>query len=263
MDGNLFARMDPGVLSAAIGAAMLVARRVGARFGPRAPPASRSKEEVSHADSIAQAALALASLLLAFSFATAYARHEDRRVQTVEEANAIGTLYLRLEVLPPGPREAAQKDLKEYVRLHLKAVAPALTRPERLVMERQIRVVQGRFAETITRFLRTPEGMPFLIVEMPALNAVIDQYEARIAGIDAHVPFTVLMLLLLVSVTSLGLLGWSESFTLPKRPRSTLLFLLLVTGALYVTFDLDQPWAGLSRLSELPMQRLAESLGVG
>jgi hypothetical protein len=259
---DVFARLDPVLLAAAIGSAMFAAWHVGSWIGRREARASPPKEKIENASTVAQVCLSLASLLLAFCFATGYQKYEARRLQTVDEANAIGTLYRRLELLPEAPRASAQADLREYVRLHQRAVASELQRTERLAVERELRVVQERFSDTLTRFLREPSAAPLVITVMPSLNAVVDQYEARVAGLNAHVPFAVLLLLVVTSVLALGLLGWVEGLSLKVLPRVTLTFLLLITLSLYVTFDLDQPFTGTSRVSELPMQRLAESIGV-
>jgi hypothetical protein len=61
------------------------------------------------------AMFALLGLLIAFTFATAYSRFNTRRDLVVQEANAIGTAYLRLDLLPA----EAQSDLREKFRAYV------------------------------------------------------------------------------------------------------------------------------------------------
>ena len=67
--------------------------------------AAGSEREVSGAGIVEGAVFALLGLLLAFAFSGAASRFDDRRNQIVEEANAIGTAYLRLDVLAPAARD--------------------------------------------------------------------------------------------------------------------------------------------------------------
>ena len=59
-------------------------------------------QEVSGA--VVGAVFALLGLLMAFTFSGAYSRFDVRRQLIVQEANAIGTAYLRLDLLPVSPR---------------------------------------------------------------------------------------------------------------------------------------------------------------
>ena len=58
---------------------------------------------------------ALMGLLIAFTFSGGLTRFDERRAQVVEEANAIGTAYLRVDLLPA----AAQPKLREAFRQYL------------------------------------------------------------------------------------------------------------------------------------------------
>src|SRR6185436_20929041 len=61
----------------------------------------------------------LMALLVAFVFYGAGNRFEDRRQLLVQEANAIGTAYLRLDLLPPETQPALREDFRAYVRSRL------------------------------------------------------------------------------------------------------------------------------------------------
>src|SRR5512139_2654095 len=82
------------------------------RFGRRRRQEEDAPSEVSGA--IIGAVFALLGLLIAFTFSGAYSRFDARRQLIVQEANAIGTAYLRLDLLPV----AAQAPLREKFRAY-------------------------------------------------------------------------------------------------------------------------------------------------
>jgi hypothetical protein len=102
------------LLAAGVFVGMLVLLEVGRRIGqwraamdPDAP-----RVEVGAMDG---AVFALLGLLIAFTFASAASRFDTRRQLAVEEANAIGTAYLRLDVLPPDAQPALREQFRQYV----------------------------------------------------------------------------------------------------------------------------------------------------
>ena len=102
------------VLAAGVFVGMLVLLEVGRRIGQwraaRDPDAPRV--EVGAMDG---AVFALLGLLIAFTFSGAASRFDTRRQLAVEEANAIGTAYLRLDVLPPDAQPALREQFRQYV----------------------------------------------------------------------------------------------------------------------------------------------------
>ena len=60
------------------------------------------------------ALLGVVGLILAFGLSLALSRYEDRRATIVGEANAIGTTYLRAQLLEPGIRGPSLRLLDSY-----------------------------------------------------------------------------------------------------------------------------------------------------
>ena len=88
---------------------LLVLAEVGRRLG-LASRQHNPEATTGHSGSVQGAVLGLLGLLLGFSFAMAVGRHDARRNLVVEEANAIGTTWLRAGFLP-GPHAQEVKDL--------------------------------------------------------------------------------------------------------------------------------------------------------
>src|SRR5512135_2757213 len=70
------------------------------------------------------ATLALLAFMLAFTFGMAASRFEVRRGLVIDEANAIGTTYLRAGLLPEPFRVEVRKLLREYVSVRLEGIHP-------------------------------------------------------------------------------------------------------------------------------------------
>ena len=93
-----------------------VGRRVGHRRLARDPEGARAG-----VGAIDGAVFGLLGLLVAFTFSGAATRFDARRQLVVEEANAIGTAYLRLDVLPPDAQPALRDKFRRYVEARLDA----------------------------------------------------------------------------------------------------------------------------------------------
>ena len=76
---------------------------------------------------IVAAVLGLLAFLLTFTFGMAAARFDTRRELVLEEANAIGTTYLRAALVPEPQRTEIRTLLRDYVDLRLEAVQPAMS----------------------------------------------------------------------------------------------------------------------------------------
>src|SRR5262249_50630743 len=66
--------------------------------------------------------LALLAFMLAFTFGLAASRFEVRREVVLQEANAIGTTYLRVDLLPREQRPEAARLLREYVNVRVQGI---------------------------------------------------------------------------------------------------------------------------------------------
>jgi hypothetical protein len=97
-------------------ACMECGRWLGARRLARDPEAVKSG-----AGAVDAAVFALMGLLLAFAFSGAAARFDVRRATIVEEANAIGTAWLRLDLLPASAQPALRGKLRQYADARISA----------------------------------------------------------------------------------------------------------------------------------------------
>ena len=81
-------------------------RRAVARYGAAGVP---------NISSLEAAVFALLGLMIAFTFSGALSRFDVRRNQAVDEANAIGTAYLRIDLLPASAQPLLRETFRKYV----------------------------------------------------------------------------------------------------------------------------------------------------
>jgi hypothetical protein len=235
-------------VAAGVFAALLLAMEAGFRAGRRAAADAdgRAGEQVG---AIQGAILGLLGLLLGFSFAAAGARFLERQDLIVQEANAIGTAYLRADLLDEPHRSELRASLKRYTehRLEVSGRLRAGFQPSDLaeVQRLHARIWNAASGGVVAR--------PAAIVGvLPPVNDVIDLHSTRVAAGSKHLPPLVMGLLIACSLLAIGAIGYGCG--LAGRRRAPLSVFGL---ALWTTIDLDQPRGGLLQLSDEPLKTLS------
>ena len=166
------------LLSFGLFAGMLVLYVVGHELRLR-HLAAGSEREVFGAGIVEGAVFALLGLLLAFAFSGAASRFDDRRNQIVEEANAIGTAYLRLDVLAPAARDELRSSFRNYLDARLSAYRafPDLEAAN-IEFARAEEVEQQIWSKAVTA---TGGLQPATMLLLPALNEMFDIAVTRVA----------------------------------------------------------------------------------
>src|SRR4051812_39752331 len=95
--GVLFFGLNTAVLAILLAAVMVAATLTGLFIGRRMGRSSTAPRE--HFGVLQGALIGFMGLVLAFGLSLALGRYESRRADTVDEANAIGTAYLRAQTL--------------------------------------------------------------------------------------------------------------------------------------------------------------------
>ena len=205
------------------------------------------------------ALLGLVGLVLAFGLALAVGRYESRRTAVVDDANAIGTTYLRAQTLAEPVRTRSLELLVRYTdtSIRLSRAVPTSAAQRQAVDDGQKlqRELWGLAGQALAD--APVASAPRLYVE--TLNEMIDMQTVRVAALNNRVPGAVLAVEVTFAAVALGLLG----FYLAILGRSVLPVLLaagLISLLLLVTFDLDRPTRGLIRVPATPLTNLRESM---
>ena len=163
------------------------------------------------------APLGVVGLVLAFGLTLAVGRYEDRRAATVDEGNAIGTSYLRAQLIT--------------------AVEGSL--------QRQLWRLAGESIDAAPL-----ASAPRLYVD--SLNTTFDSQSARLSALDNRVPGFVLALEVLGAAVAVGLLAFNIAI-LGRGLVALLAAAGIMTLLLLVTFDLDRPARGIIKVPDTPL----------
>lgn len=222
--------------------------RLGCRGAAKADPSAGGQ-----IGAVQGALLGLLGLLLAFSFSAAGSRFMEKQDLIVQEANAIGTAYLRADLIEEPHRSALKGALRRYTEQRLEISADFRTRftPEALAETERL---QGRmWVAAVAGVNDRPDTME---VVLPPLNDVIDLHATRLAAGRKHLPGVVMGLLIASSALSLAVIGYGAGMGGRRRAVLTVSLSVLIGVALWITVDLDHPRGGLLRLSDAPLAEL-------
>jgi len=240
----MYLLLIPITMFVAIVASLQFGRWIGRRIR-RDADTSRGAAAV---DSIVFAVL---GLIVAFTFTAAAARFDERRRLIVDHANATGTVWLRLDLLPEADRPPIRSLIKQWIQSILNATNNPRTSPESIVHFKEAADFQDQvWQSVIASYERDPR--PAVATQLiPALNTWIDLSTSRIEIGRMTVPSLVMVTLFVLSFGAAVLVGYEMS----NRPRQSWLHVYLFAGtisfAVYVIVDLNNPREGLIRISSV------------
>jgi len=223
---------------------LLLAVEIGYRLGARRRV---PEDELAHLGAAQGAALGLLGLLLGFAFAGATSRFIDRGDIIVREANAIGTAYLRADLMDDRDRDALKALLREYTE-HRLALFREIHAEPGAALARTIAADQIRIWSVAANAVRPA---PHLAVPVLApINEIFDAYAERNAATRRHLPTMVLVLLMACATLALGIVGYNGGLSARRRNATSITLAVLIAAALWVTIDMDYPRAGVVSLSD-------------
>lgn len=229
---------------------MLICYEIGWRFG-RAKLAQAPEGESKGVGAAVAGVFGLLGLIMAFSFYGAAGRFEARRHLITEEANAIGTAYLRLDLVP----EDAQPELRDLFRKYtdLRAVT-YLKIEDRAATKSQLRecaALQTEIWKKATAACLRP-GVPTsaCTLLLGALNVMIDVTTTREMATRNHPPMAVFLLLAAVCLATTFLVGYDTPADKRRNWPYIVTLAAVLTIVIYVTVDLEFPHLGLIRVND-------------
>ncbi len=251
--------VNAGLIIAVLLITVLVVIEIGFRFGHRRR-ASADDDSKGHINAIASSTLGIMALLLAFTFSLSLQRFDTRSDAVVDEANAIGTAYLRARLLPPSLREPVTAKLRAYVDLRLEADAVSTVDDDWLGLLAQATRLQGALWEDARRAAELEPNPVTSGLFIQALNDLIDSFGRRDAALNRHVPEIVLWLLFVTFLISALIVGFATGFGGRRPSWVTFAMTVLIAVLVFVILDLDRPRRGLIKVSEKSLLDLQASI---
>lgn len=234
---------------------VLAAVELGFRIGRWRSQRSEHEPETP-VGAIVGAILGLLAFLLAFTFGLAASRYDLRRELVLDEANAIGTTYLRAGLIPEPQRTAIHGLLRQYIDLRLDAVDPA----KRTAALAQSEQLHGQlWAHAVVVAEKNPTPITGLFIQ--SLNEVIDLHAKRITlAMRNRIPFSIWVALYATTFLAMTSVGFHAG--LSGTSRTLVRFILAVSFSLVLCLiaDLDRPQEGLLKISQQAITDLRNSL---
>ncbi|MBL9148633.1 MAG: hypothetical protein JNM94_08070 [Phycisphaerae bacterium] len=244
------------VLAILILVAFIAIEAAGQYLGQHARKRRTTPAADGQFSTIQAALLGLLGLLLGFGFSGGMTRFAERRQSLVQEANAIGTAFLRADLLDEPHRGNLRTALADYADTRT-AMAEL---PDSGLEDYRARseALHGTMWDVAVQGVKArPETM---LAVLPAVNEVIDSHTVRWSIMHRHAPWVAMVALVATAIASLFSVGYG--FGLSQNPNRWIARTCAVTVAivLWICVDLDYPRIGLIRLDESALHELRDDL---
>jgi len=227
-------------------AGILLVLEAGRRIGMRRM--AKQEGALPGLGAVEGAVFGLMGLLIAFTFSGAASRFDTRRSLVVEEANDIGTAYLRLDLLPA----AAQPTLRELFRKYLDArLAVYRALPDVEAAKAELARATGLQQEIWTQAVAACQGdrsPATTTLVLTALNQMIDITTTRTVALVTHPPAIIFGMLIALALAGALLAGYGMAAAKTRSGIHVLGFATIMAVTLYVILDLEFPRVGLIRI---------------
>lgn len=214
-------------------------------------------EKEAPAAAMAAAVLGLLAFMLAFTFSLAASRFDARRQAVLEEANTIGTTYLRTRLLPEPQGSEVAKLLRRYTEVRTQKMTSENI--NNLLAESE-KLHEQMWSKAVAAADKTPGSiMTGLFLE--SLNESIDLHSTRVfVGLYSRIPITIWLVLLSLVVLGMISLGYQAGLSATRRSLEMPIFALAFSGVLYLIIDLDRAHEGLLQISQQAIINLHNSM---
>jgi len=228
---------------------MISAMYVGTRTG-RMLQRNENEESRSQANAVQGSLLGLLALLLGFTFSLSLGRFDQRSAEVVNEANAIGTAWLRTDFVSDDFRDPAKALLISYATARMEAAKVSTVdgtlRAE--LIARAESTFAGLWAIAVEETRRTPT--PVTMSFAASLNDMIDALASRDSAIERHVPELVLFLLFGTFILLGGVIGFASAISGVRPGVPVYAMMALIVILVFLIVDLDRPRRGLIEVDQ-------------
>jgi hypothetical protein len=229
-------------------AVMLVLMEIGRRVGMR-----RKKLDATGANAglstIDGAVFGLMGLLVAFTFSGAAGRFDTRRQLIGQEANDIGTAYLRIDLLPVPEQAILRDDFRNYVdaRLAYFKNLPSDGMAAKAALDQSI-ALQGKIWFESVAACDKANSSATTVLLLSSLNEMIDIATTRAVALEMHPPIVVFWGLGVLVLASSLLAGYGMAEAKTRGVLHMLVYSAILAIAVYVILDMEYPRVGLIRI---------------
>ena len=192
----------------------------------------------------------LLGLLMAFTFSGAADRFSERKHLIVEEVNAVGTVWKRIDLLAADAQPEIRDGFRRYLDARIeaygklpdeKAAAEGYTRAEHAGQAIWAKAAAATRPESVT---------PARALIVPAMNEMFDIAETRRLATRMHPPIIIYVMLAVFALAGALLAGYGMAEGRSRNWIYMVVFSLTIAVAAYVIIDLEYPRLGLIRVDQ-------------
>jgi hypothetical protein len=201
--------------------------------------------------------LGLLALVLGFTFSLAASRFDARRQAVLEEANAVGTTYLRTRLLPEPQQSESARLLREYVDVRVEGIK---TDPLETVLSHSETLQEQLWAQAVAVADKTP-GSITTGLYVQSLNEMIDLHAKRVmVGTRSRIPLVIWVGLFGLALVGMAAVGYMGGISKTRRSPAMFALVLSFSAVLYLIADLDRGQEGLLRVGQQAMVDVQKSM---
>jgi hypothetical protein len=232
-------------------------RRIGVRRLEKDPEGARTG-----ISAVEGSLFGLLGLLIAFTFSGANSRFDARRQLITQEANNIGTAWLRIDLLPaevqPGMRDLFRRYLDSRLETYRKLPDIAAAEEE---LARSI-ALQSEIWKKAVEAVKAGAPGPSGSLVLNSLNSMFDIVSTRTAAARTHPPITIFFMLMALAFAAAVLAGFGMAGAKTRSWVHVVGFSVVLSLTVYVILDLEFPRLGLIKVDSFDqsLYELRESM---
>jgi hypothetical protein len=201
------------------------------------------------------ATLTLLGLIIGFSFSMAISRYDQRKDYEEAEANAIGTEYVRAELLPTPAAEKAKALLRSYLDERILFYEERHEGNLALINDQTARL-QGEMW-SVVRSAAAVQATPVASLAAAGMNDVLNSQGYTQAAWWNRIPEAAWILMAAIAICSCVMVGFTAHTV---RPSLLVILPVVFSIAFFLIADIDSPRHGLIRVRPQNLISLAQSL---
>jgi hypothetical protein len=255
MSTGLFESLPVAVIYVGFALLMLASYEAGYKLANRSG-ARQDKDAQSSIGPMVGGLLGMLGFVLAFTFSMAASQHDLRKQNVLEEANTIGTAYLRADLLDRQYGTEVKRLLREYVDIRLKAASGS---DLDAALAKSVDIHSLLWTQASMAARNSPNTNTSLMIQ--SINDVIDMHEKRVTGaLRNRIPGSVWIALSAITALTMITMGMQVGFAGERRLVAVITLSLAFAVLVTLVVDLNRPQSGLITVGQQAMVDLQRGM---
>ena len=209
---------------------------------------------------IQTATLTLLGLIIGFTFSMAIARYDLRQTYEEAEANAIGTEFLRADLLPGKTAETVKGLLKEYLDQRILFYSKQDHETARQITQRTIALENAMWNELLP--VARTQSTPTIALAISGMNDVINSQGYTQAAWWNRIPTAAWWLMVAIAIGANMLVGFGAR-NFKRNVGLFMIFPIMIAISFFLIADIDSPRGGVIRIDPRNLIDLKHNMNAG